>query len=605
VATEAVTAAALLSQADAARTGGDGNTAIALYGRAADLGELDGDLEVETAAVLGLARCQGFNVTPGLLPVRLHSVLSRARSHRQRARLAAALARCWAYAGEPARARPFADEALEIACDADEETILVDALDAALATYWGPDDLDRRRGWAHQLADAAAHLRDPDARLQAHLWGLTVAWETLDLPRMHRETRALELLGEESSRARFFAASRRLVLDLLRSRTDTLPVLRAVAEQAAREVFIPDSFGVLHGMSAYTAIVAGDPATCEREAETFEAHAEHEGVAVVRAEAAFVWLGAGRHDRVRHLLGAFTADTLAELPRDCDWLLTLQCVLEAALDVRERRVVEDVVALLGHYEGRAVVNAGAVMFHGMTDDPLSRGYALLGDGRTAHRLRRSALATYERIGATWWRDRLLAAGTEPTPPPVGERVVSLHRQPGGLWLVGSAGHTASLPPLRGLTYLHALVSHPDTDIAALDLVATGTGRGVVAEPAFGDLLDDRAREDYRRRLREIEEELTEAEGWADAARLDLVRAEREALLHELGAATGLGGRHRRPGSSHEKARVAVRKAVVSSLGRIAEVDPWLGRHLRDRVRTGLACRYETDPDQPVSWRLEP
>jgi hypothetical protein len=47
----------------------------------------------------------------------------------------------------------------------------------------------------------------------------------------------------------------------------------------------------------------------------------------------------------------------------------------------------------------------------------------------------------------------------------------------------------------------------------------------------------------------------------------------------------------------------VRKAIVAALARIAETDPWLGRFLRDRVRTGIACRYETDPDRPVRWVL--
>ena len=42
-----------------------------------------------------------------------------------------------------------------------------------------------------------------------------------------------------------------------------------------------------------------------------------------------------------------------------------------------------------------------------------------------------------------------------------------------------------------------------------------------------------------------------------------------------------------------------RKAIVAALARIAEPTPWVGRHLRDRVRTGSECRYESDPDDPV------
>src|SRR6185437_5421778 len=97
---------------------------------------------------------------------------------------------------------------------------------------------------------------------------------------------------------------------------------------------------------------------------------------------------------------------LDELPRDVNWLLTLQCVLEAALGTGDAEIIERAAALLTPYGGRAVFNAGAVMFHGVVDDTLSRAAAVLGDAETAGRLCARALATYERIGARWWRDRL-------------------------------------------------------------------------------------------------------------------------------------------------------------------------------------------------------
>jgi hypothetical protein len=39
-------------------------------------------------------------------------------------------------------------------------------------------------------------------------------------------------------------------------------------------------------------------------------------------------------------------------------------------------------------------------------------------------------------------------------------------------------------------------------------------------------------------------------------------------------------------------------------GQEAETDPWLGRHLSNRVRDGLECRYVSDPDHPVQWLLQ-
>ena len=60
------------------------------------------------------------------------------------------------------------------------------------------------------------------------------------------------------------------------------------------------------------------------------------------------------------------------------------------------------------------------------------------------------------------------------------------------------------------------------------------------------MLDKQALQAYRQRLRDLDEELAEAEEWSDLGRLDALRTERDALLDELARATGLGGRARPP-----------------------------------------------------------
>jgi hypothetical protein len=584
-------ASPLLALAETAWASGDGPAAMALFARAADVAEEQDDLRAWTEAVLGLARGQRYNLTPGLLPVRLHAPYDVVDEPPLRARLAAALARCWAYANEPRRARPFAIEALHLADRQDDPVLLADALDAALASHWGPQDLPLRREWAIRLGDAAAHLADQDARLQAQLWSLTVAWEVLDLPRMHRSMQAIELLADESPRAEFFAATRRLPIELLRLHLEVAPLLIERAEAAADAAVIPDAAGVLHGMRGYTAFFAGDADVCAAEAPAFEAYAVEFGVATVRAEAAVIWLGAGRLDKVAEMIGAFAPDVLGGLPHDSDWLLVMQCVLEGALATRNREVTAAALELLAPYEGRSVVNAGAVMWHGVTDDTLARAHAFLGDAEAATRHRAAALATYERIGATWWRDRLLAQ--LPSRPPQERDLTSvhLHQQPGGLWLVGREGATFVLPRMRGLVHLHALLNHPDTDLPAVRLVG-----GAVVEQSALEILDDESRRVLSARLSALDAELE----YSDRPEL---RDERRAVASYLAGATTLGGRNRSTGSNAERARVAVRKAVVAALARIAEADPWVGRHLRDRVHTGFDCRYESDPDHPVRWIL--
>jgi hypothetical protein len=195
--------------------------------------------------VLGAASGYVFGAEPGRLPAQLYDVLVRTTDDVDRARIAAALARCWAYAGQASRAVQFADEAGHRAQHLDVPELLADCLDGALAAHWGPDDLPARMELAGQLDEVAAHVLDPDARLQAHLWGLQVACESLDIQAIHRHMRALERLGEESPRAQFFAASRRLMLDLLRGRTDTTARLVELAVAASERAGLADAWMVM------------------------------------------------------------------------------------------------------------------------------------------------------------------------------------------------------------------------------------------------------------------------------------------------------------------------------------------------------------------------
>ena len=594
----------LLDRADAEREAGRGDAAARLYDEAITLCRTENDLARWTRAVLGAASVYVFGTEPGRLPAQLYDVLVRTTDDTNRARLAAALARCWVYAGQAARAVPFAAEAVERAERADRPEVLADSLDAALAAHWGPDELDVRVELAAQLDEVAAHVLYPGTRLQAHLWGLQVACEALDVQAIHRHIRALENLGEESPRALFFAASRRLMLDLLRGRTDTSAQLIEVAAQAGERASLADAWMVVEAMKGYSALQSGDATTCAEAAEKCERLALSEGATVLCAEAAYMWLGAGRLDRARMLVRTFHGRVLDDLPRDVNWLLILQGVLEAALAVGDTDVVATCARLLGPYTGRAVFNAGAVMFHGVTDDTLARAMDTLGDHQGAAPLRERALATYERLGASWWRDRLRAwpwsAATSPSTTP---RSVRLHPAADGLWVVGPDSDAVAVRAVRGYTYLRELLRRPGQPVSALDLVTDGLG-GVV-QRGLGDVVDRQALDAYRRRLRDIERDLAEAQDWSDSGRVEALHTEREALLDEISAATGLGGRARTTGSSNERARVAATKAITAAIARIASVNEPLGRHLRSTIHTGTYCSYEPAPEDGLTWVLDP
>ena len=588
----------LLDRADAARAAGRADEAARLYDEAiSECRDLD-DLAGWIRAALGAASLYLFGTEPGKLPAQLYDVLARTTDDADRARLAAALARCWAYAGQPARAVRFADEAVAHAQRRAEPQLLADCLDAALATHWGPDELQTRITLAARLDEVAAHVLDPAARTQAHLWGLQIACEVLDIPAMHQHMRALERLGEESPRAEFFAASRRLMLDLMRGRTDTADRLIEVAARAGRRSGLADAWMVIAALTGYTAVQSGDTVVCARLAAQCEEFALAEGATTVCAEAAFLWTGAGDLARARRLVRTFAGSVLEDLPHDVNWLLVQQCVLEAALASGERPVIETGARLLGPYAGRAVVNAGAVMFHGVTDDTLARAAEVLGDAAAAQAFRARALATYERIGASWWRERL-RNWKSPLVPVAAPRV-RLHETADGLWLIGAVDSAAPMRALRGYGYLHTLVEHPGRPVPALDLIA---GDGHVTQSDLGEVIDKEAITAYRQRLRDIDDDLAQADEWCDSARSARLSAERAALIRELAASTGLGGRARTTGSSQERARIAVTKAITAAITRITAVDAALGQHLRGAVHTGARCRYEPPAGDGREWIL--
>ena len=117
------------------------------------------------------------------------------------------------------------------------------------------------------------------------------------------------------------------------------------------------------------------------------------------------------------------------------------------------------------------------------------------------------------------------------------------------------------------------------------------------------ILDARAKAEYARQLRELHEEVEEAQRFDDLERGSRVQWEINFLAEQLARAVGLGGRDRRAGSQAERARSTVTKRLKDSIQKIAVAIPLLGRHLRARVKTGYYCSYNPHPDRPVKWKF--
>lgn len=178
------------------------------------------------------------------------------------------------------------------------------------------------------------------------------------------------------------------------------------------------------------------------------------------------------------------------------------------------------------------------------------------------------------------------------------------RREGDLWVVTFEGETARLRDLKGMHYLARMFAEPGREIHVLDLIGNPDPELPPSSLGHaGALLDARAKEMYRRRLAEIDEDLEAAQRDNDLGRAAQAERERDFLVRELSRAVGLGGRDRMAGSASERARAAATRALRLAIARLRADHTALAEHLDRTIRTGTFFVYEPDPRAPIDWQL--
>jgi tetratricopeptide (TPR) repeat protein len=246
----------------------------------------------------------------------------------------------------------------------------------------------------------------------------------------------------------------------------------------------------------------------------------------------------------------------------------------------------------------------AVARRGLADARRANGHAA-----SAELEERAARATLERIGAAV---RSAPPPAPPSarqgssrPPEIESTADNVLRCEGDTWAMTFDGRTIRVRDRKGIHYLARLLEEPQREFHVLDLVG-GESAGAAEEIAgdAGPLLDAKAKDAYRRRLAEIEEDIDEAARLNDLGRATHAKTERDLLTRELSRAFGMGGRERpAAGSAAERARASVTRAIRQALARIAEHHSSLGAHLDRAIKTGAYCAYAPDPRAPVAWTV--
>jgi hypothetical protein len=203
------------------------------------------------------------------------------------------------------------------------------------------------------------------------------------------------------------------------------------------------------------------------------------------------------------------------------------------------------------------------------------------------------------------------------PPDLHRHEEAVFRLEGDFWRIAYQGQVAYLKATRGLHCLACLLRRPGQECHVTDFIshcqespAGIQDSGPEALPCQGadplgacQVLDPRAKAEYRRRVQELRAELELAQNYNDPERAARAREELDLIAQQLSSAVGLNGRDRRIGCPAERARSAVSKRIKEAIRRIGKELPALGHHLTARIRTGYFCAYHPHPDYPVHWRF--
>jgi hypothetical protein len=167
---------------------------------------------------------------------------------------------------------------------------------------------------------------------------------------------------------------------------------------------------------------------------------------------------------------------------------------------------------------------------------------------------------------------------------------------GDTWRVTFRGRSSTVRHVKGMFDLALLLERPGREVPALELMG-----GVDVGGAPGPVLDDQARRTYQARVHDLQAEIDHANAANDWVRAERAEVELGALVEQLSQALGLGGRQRTGGGASERARTAVTHRISGAIRRIGDIDPALGQHLLNAVKTGTWCSYQPDTDN--AWNV--
>jgi tetratricopeptide (TPR) repeat protein len=165
-----------------------------------------------------------------------------------------------------------------------------------------------------------------------------------------------------------------------------------------------------------------------------------------------------------------------------------------------------------------------------------------------------------------------------------------------VWKISFDGKTHYIRDMKGMHDLARLLQRPREEIHCSDLLG-----GVMVSAGKELMFDDKAKRSYQRRIQELEEQLLTVDHDLNPEKKRTLVEEYDQLMDHLSVSLGLGGRTRVTSDTMDRARSAVTWRIRKAIKKIEAVNPSLGKHLSNSVKTGLFCSYH--PELSMDWQI--
>lgn len=517
-------------------------------------------------------------------------------------------------------------QALALAREQTDPDLIATALLGSLYATWGPPDQVERRPVLDELQRLRPSVRDQEARIRIVEWEVLDRFDVGDLAGARRWI-AEYLREADGIDSKLFARREvlwRANIEMLEGRVDEAvrlnqEVIAATADLAGSP-FSFQNVAITTAIAMYFRRRLADVIDAIRSIRASSARVE----ANWDVGLAFALSEIGELEEARQRFDGLAHDRFAAVPRDLNWLVSMQLLglIAVTLDDRDRaaELLEELRPFgaldsthgsgyasygpVGRVAGLLAVTTGAFAEAERWFDQVltSRGpgpwTSLTRFDRAMARASRdpagaladaaAAEAELRRFGFDTRADRARALAVEIRLAGHGGPVA---RRAEGTWTLTHPDGRVELRDGVGMRYLCRLLARPGELHGVVDLddrIDPSLPRGSVVESS----IDPAARAAYRRRLAELDDL------GGRGRRTPQVDEEREYLLRELAA-----GAHPAAASREiEKARIRVTTAIRRTVASIAERSPALGAHLAASIHTGRRCSYQ--PGDGAAWRIE-